>query len=228
MKRLGHAALLTLVGACYSLSATQEPKALPAGAVRGAAGLAFDLRSAGPSAHAAARVGLGLGTEARLKLSTPGDETAVGGAEAGINVQPYDSERVGLFLMPHYRYYAIHDDTDSWGDEDYRDFTRRIHAFAMPMLVVFHLGAYEVFLGPDAHGGTRDREGFLALGGHVGASVAASRFVHLTLETGVLCSVAGPRQARDEYGELWQRSLTVGRVVSELGFSVSFGSPYRR
>jgi len=215
---------LALCGACYSMTVMQEPKPLPQGAVRGSLGLGVNT-SAGVSAQLASRVGLGLRTEARLKLSFAGDGRALGGTEAGLNCQPYDAQRVGLFLMPHYRYYAINDDDVR---DDYYGTTRRIHAFAIPMLAVFHLGWYELFVGPDLHAGTREQQGFLGVGGHVGGSVAASRFVHLTLETGLIGTVAGIDASRDQYGDVSQSVLTVGDVQVEVGFSVSVGSPYRR
>ncbi len=96
----------------------------------------------------------------------------------------------------------------------------------MPTLVVFHLYPYDLFVGPDLHAGTRQGRGFLAVGGHLGASVRAGRFVNLTLETGLLGSVSGPQEQRDEYGDLTQRVLTVGNLIAEIAFSVSVGSPY--
>jgi hypothetical protein len=229
--RLGLAALM-LCGACYSMTLMQEPRPLPQGAVRGSAGLAVNASNPGLSVQVAARVGLGAGTEARLKLSLPGAQrtsgvNAVAGVEAGLNYQPYDSESFGIFLMPHYRYYEINEDFDDFLDES-SEHKRRIHAFALPMLAVFHVGWYELFVGPDLHAGTRDQRGFLGLGGHAGASLPCGRFVHLTLETGVVAAVAGVHGSRDQYGDLSQSVLTVGRLVSEFGLSVSVGSPYRK
>ncbi|HVZ34350.1 MAG TPA: hypothetical protein VG963_18105 [Polyangiaceae bacterium] len=217
-----------LCGACYSMTLMQEPKPLPQGKVRGSAGFAVNTTSPGPSPQLAARVGLGAATEVRLKLSFPARTGPVGDVEAGFNVQPYDSKLFGLFLMPHYRYYVIEEDFDGHFDEDDPEHKRRIQAFAIPMLAVFHVGWYELFIGPDLHAGTRDRRGFLALGGHIGASVASGRFVHLTLEVGVLGSVAGVHTMRGQEGALTQSVLTVGNLMSEIGFSVSFGSQYRK
>ncbi|HEX5660846.1 MAG TPA: hypothetical protein VFX59_26815 [Polyangiales bacterium] len=120
------------------MSALQEPRPLQQGAVRGSAGTGFDLQRAGPSLQVAARVGLGAGVETRLKLVMPRRDLLLVGAEAGLNWQPWDSERVGLFLMPHYRYYHVEEDFDDLFDE-YCCQDRTIHAFALPTLVVFHL-----------------------------------------------------------------------------------------
>jgi hypothetical protein len=39
--------------------------------------------------------------------------------------------------------------------------------------------------------------------------------------------VAGPRGSRDQYGYRDQHVFTVGDVIGEVGFSVSFGSAHR-
>jgi hypothetical protein len=213
------------LAACYSLSAMQEPRPLPQGGVRPAVGLGIDSKRGGPSLQLGTRVGLGAGTEVRLKLVLPGERALISGTEAGLNWQPWDSERIGIFLMPHYRYYRVNEDDDGPFDE-YCCQERTIQAFAMPSLVVFHLQPYDLFVGPDVHAGTRQRHGFLALGGHLGASVRAGRFVHLTLEGGLLGSVAGPRRQANDNDGVTQSILTVGALTAELGFSVSLGSTY--
>lgn len=225
--------VLALLGACYSMSLMQEPKPLPKGAVRGAAGLAFNAAIGPvPTPQVAARVGVVDHVEARLKLSSVGSRNrhgrALGGLEAGFNVQPFDSPYVGVFLMPHYRYYQIREDADQYFDEYAEQHDRRVHAFAMPTLAVFHLQPYDLFIGPDLHVGTRDKRGFLALGGHIGASVAAGRYVSATLEFGLFGTVAGPHGARDQESALSQPVLTIGQVSAEAALSLSFGSAHAK
>jgi hypothetical protein len=226
--RLWGIAALALVTACYSMSTLQEPKPLPQGAVRGSVGLgSVAAHHRGfPDLQLALRVGLIDRVESRLKLVLPGSDRGVGGVEAGINILPVDSQYVGLFLMPHYRYYRVDEDFDDWFDES-GNHPRRVHAFAMPTLAVFHLPSCDLFVGPDLQAGTRQRRGMLAIGGHLGTSFAAGRYVHLTVETGIVGAVAGTSRQRDRYGDLSQQVLTVGDTTIEIAFSVSVGSPYR-
>lgn len=98
-------------------------------------------------------------------------------------------------------------------------------AVALPTLLVVHLGENEVFIGPDLHAGTRQGDGFLAVGAHLGTSLALGRRVYLTLESGLVSSVVGPHSWVDPETDK-HLVLTVGRVTSEVAVSVSWGSPY--
>jgi hypothetical protein len=232
------AALAALLSssACYSLGILQEPKPTPPGKVRASAGIAVNVDRPLPSHQVAVRVGLWTRTEARLKLSLPG-ELAISGLQAGVNVQPFEGEHVSLFLMPHYRFDRLLEDTDEFLDE-YPDPRAHIQAFAMPMLFVFDVRDHLLFIGPDLHVGARtargsnqryarDRRsyGYLAIGGHVGAGFHVLRRVYLTPELGLVAVVSGPAFA-DGDGEDSRAVLTKGDVIPEVSLSVSFGGRY--
>jgi hypothetical protein len=51
---------------------------------------------------------------------------------------------------------------------------------------VQHVGRSQFFLGPDLHAGTRDSQAFVALGGHLGVSIATGKYAHITPELSLL------------------------------------------
>jgi hypothetical protein len=221
--RLGLLAL-ALLPACYSLSLMQDPKPVPPGTFRANAGMAVSFEHPAPITHLGLRLGIFPNVEARAKVALLGEKGDAQSVQLGYNIELPLSIHQSLLFMPYYRY-----DPNLWEDKDglfdESDLPRhKVQAFAMPVLFVQHIGRGHVFIGPDVHAGYRDGASFLALGGHVGFSIAAGRCVHFTPEFSVLTVVDGPEAPPYPVWSQPERLLILHDVIAEIGLSVSFGA----
>jgi len=202
----------------------QEPKPLRPGAVRAIAGNGFNTARWAPDLSLGLRVGVVPGAEARVKLTLFSDEALVQSVQAGLNLELYAGRAQSVVLMPYYRY-----DPDVWEDRDElldeNPYPRhRVHAFAAPLLFVQHIGRSHLFIGPELQGGARDGRGFLAVGGHVGVSIAAGKNAHITPEFSLLTVVSGVDAPFNREYAVRESALTLHDVIAEIGLSCTFGA----
>ena len=224
LARLIFTCLLVLSPACYSLSLMQEPKPLRPGTVRVIAGNGFNTARGAPDLNLGLRVGLFPRTEARVKLTLFNESAAVQSVQAGFNFELYAGRYQSVVVMPYYRYDpAVWEDQDELFDETAYPH-HRVHAFAMPLLFVQHIGRSHLFIGPDLHVGARDGDSFVALGGHVGVSIAAGKYAHITPEFSLLTVVSGVEPALNRAFDVRETALTLHDVIGEIGLSCTFGA----
>lgn len=215
---------LALLPACYSLSLMQEPKPVPPGTLRAIAGLAVNPEQGGPIPHFGLRLGILPHVEARAKIALLGDKNIVQSGQLGLNVEVALSIHQSLLFMPYYRYDTdLMEDDDSVTDEEHLP-RHTVQAFAMPVLLVQHIGQTHLFVGPDVQSGTRDGVSFFALGGHVGFSVPLGPNVHFTPEFSLLTVVAGPQAPPYPVWSRPEKLLILHDVIGEIGVSFSFGA----